>query len=323
MAKISVIIPVFNCGDNIEFCVNSIINQTFSNIEIIIINDGSTDATHKKCLNLSLKDSRIRYFSQENQGLAQTRNFGLSVANSDYICFIDSDDYIETNALDFMYKNAVNTDCDILVCGYFLQKKLSIKKINCDDILIDNQNINKHLPMLKNLHLIDPVWNKMYKKSFLENSGVLMPKGEIFEDTFFNLTLLKFSPKIAVFNNCFYHYLTNIGSITRRYNPEKLDTLKSRATLLKSISIGIDSYCDYYYVKSIFSAFIDLFLVKKSSEILKEISTEIGSEEFKNAAKNADYNSFFAKSIIRIAKTFNTKIIFSFCKICFYFKYKI
>ena len=96
-----------------------------------------------------------------------------------------------------MYKNAVNTDCDILVCGYFLQKKLSIKKINCDDILIDNQNINKHLPMLKNLHLIDPVWNKMYKKSFLENSGVLMPKGEIFEDTFFNLTLLKFSPKIV------------------------------------------------------------------------------------------------------------------------------
>lgn len=323
MAKISVIIPVYNCGDNIEFCVNSIINQTFSNIEIIIINDGSTDATHEKCLNLSSRDCRIRYYFQENQGLSATRNFGLSVANSDYICFVDGDDYLDKNALEFMYDKALKTNCDILICGYHLQKRFHFKDIKCENLNINSHNLNEYLPFLKDNHLIDPVWNKLYKKSFIENCGVLMPKGEIFEDTYFNLSLLENSPEITVCNDCFYYYLTNFGSITRRYNPEKLVTLKDRAALLKRVSNGIDSYCDYYYIKSVFSAFIDLFIAKNSKEILKEISKEIETEEFKMVVQNGFYKSLSAKFILSIASTLNPKLIFIFCKICYFFKYTL
>lgn len=322
MAEISIIIPVFNCEDSVAACVDSVTNQTFKDIEIILINDGSTDQSDTICRKLAEEDNRIIYYSRENFGLAATRNFGISVAGSKFICFADSDDYLEETALEFMHKKALSTTADIVLCGYYLQSRFVFKSVKTEDLILNSDNINQHLAELKDKNLIDPVWNKLYKSEFLKNSGVLMPEGEIFEDTYFNLSLLEHNPKIVVLGKCFYHYLTNIGSITRRYNREKLQILKARAQLLRMVSNGIGEYCDYYYIKSVFSAFIDMFISLDNKEILNAIADEIKIDDFKSAAQNADYNSLFAKAVIGIAKSYNSSLIFAFCKLCYFFKYK-
>jgi hypothetical protein len=207
---------------------------------------------------------------------------------------------------------------DIVLCGYFTENGTALKKV-C--YVGDKENLD--FKELKAKDLIDPAWNKLYKTDFLKNTKVKFPVGEYYEDTFFNLSILPFNPKITVCDECFYHYVLNMGSITRRYNKEKLPLIKDRARLLKSVTKGIENYCDFYFIKCVFSAFIDMFLSLSKEEIKKQIREEISKDEFKNCAKNAFYTGKTSRVIIKTAQSGRVGAVYNFCKTSFFLKYKM
>ena len=319
MCKISVVVPVYNCEKTLIRCINSILNQNFEDFELLIINDGSPDNSEEICLDFAKTDKRIRYICRENGGLASVRNLGLKEARGEYLCFVDSDDYIETDALSFMYSSALKEECDIVLCGYFAENGKEVQRV-CSNI---KEEVNARLIELKAKNLIDPAWNKLYKISFLRETGVAFPDGEIYEDTYFNLKLLPFKPKIFITDKCFYHYILNMGSITRRYNDKKLSLIKDRARLLKEVTSGIDDYCDFYFVKCVFSSFIDMFFSLSKEEIKSIIEKEISTDDFKAAAKNANFSGLSSRFIIKAARSGRVGRIFSFCKYSFFLKYKM
>lgn len=110
---ISVIVPIYNVQDYLDKCINSIINQTYTNLEVILVNDGSTDDSEKICLNYMKNDGRIKYYKKINGGLADARNFGLEHATGKYIAFVDSDDYIEVAMFERMHDNITEYNADI------------------------------------------------------------------------------------------------------------------------------------------------------------------------------------------------------------------
>lgn len=323
MCKVSVIVPVYNVEKDVQRCIDSILSQRCQDFELILVNDGATDNSGKICIDASKKDERIRYFEKKNGGLASARNYGLERAVGEYICFVDSDDLIDRNCLSFCIEKAEKTDCDVVICGYYMENGKSLSPITAKEGIYCGDEIFDALTELKAKNLIDPAWNKLYKHSFLKQNGMLFPEGEIYEDTDFNLRLLRHKPKIAVFGECFYHYVLHMGSITRRHNPEKLATIKKRALLLKDVSVGMEEYCDFYYIKSVFSAIMDMFLSCDKKDIKKVIAAEINDENFRNAAKNASFDGRNAKMIIDAAKSLNAKKIYRFCYLSYILKFKM
>ena len=319
MCKITVAIPVYNCQSTLIRCLQSVINQTFKDFEILIINDGSTDNSEEICLEYLQKDKRIKYVRQENSGLACVRNFVLDKAKGEYLCFIDSDDYIDENALSVMYEKAEKEKSDVVICGYFTENGNAVRKVTYEGKNRDKLDFIE----LKAKDIIDPAWNKLYRTDFLKSTNVKFPEGQYYEDTFFNLSLIPFNPKITVLTECFYHYVLNMGSITRRYNKEKLFTIKDRARLLKMVTKGIEPYCDFYFIKCVFSSFIDMFLSLHQNEIKKVIREEISKDEFKNCAKNAFHKGKISRIIIKTAQSGRVGTVYNFCKLSFFLKYKM
>ncbi len=319
MCKITVAIPVYNCEKTLKKCLDSIINQTFEEIEILIINDGSPDNSEEICLDYMKKDERIKYVRRENGGLASVRNLALETSKGEYLCFIDSDDYIDLDAISFMYEKAQKENSDIVLCGYYTENGNAVQRVYYKGENADTLDIIE----LKANNLIDPAWNKLYRLDFLKETGVRFPEGEYYEDTFFNLSLIPYNPKITVCEECFYHYVLNMGSITRRYNKEKLSTIKDRARLLKSVTKGIEPYCDFYFIKCVFSSFIDMFFSLTKKDIKEAINSEISNSEFKNCAKNAFYTGHSSRIIIKTAQSGRVGTIYNFCKLSFFLKYKM
>ena len=320
--KISVIVPVFNGEKTLRRSLDSILAQSFRDFELLLIDDGSTDKSGEICELYESKDNRVRYIKKENGGPSSVRNLGIKEAKGGYIAFADSDDYMDEGAFEFMYEKALETAADMVVCGFFTELGNTVQKVFCEEMTIEGEYGEKIIP-LKSKDLLDAPWNKLYKTEFLKKTGVEMPLGEIFEDTAFHLELLKHSPKIAVYSKCFYHYVQNMGSVTKKYNPEKLELIKKRAKQLKEVTTGIDSYCDFYYIKSIFSSFIDMFLSCEKRKIKDLIKEEIAENDFKNAVQNADFCGRYNKVIIKVAKSGNYRKIYNFSKVCFFLKYKL
>ena len=320
--KISVIVPVFNGEKTLRRSLDSILAQSFRDFELVLIDDGSTDKSGEICKLYEDKDNRVRYIKKENGGPSSVRNLGIKEAKGDYIAFADCDDYMDEGAFEFMYNKAADTSADMVICGYYTELHNTVQKVFCEETTIEGEYGEKIIP-LKSKDLLDAPWNKLYKTEFLRKTEVEMPIGEIFEDTAFHLELLKYSPKISVYSQCFYHYVQNLGSITKKYNPEKLMILKKRAKQLKSVTEGIDSYCDFYYIKSVFSSFIDMFLSCGKEEIKRLIKEEIKENDFQNAAQNAHFEGRYNQIIIKVAKSGNSNKIYNFCKLCFILKYKL
>lgn len=325
MCKISVIVPVYYTGAYLEKCINSVLAQSFTDFEILLINDGSCNEDRALCDKLAQKNSCIRVFHNENCGLAYSRNFGVGKARGEYVFFLDSDDYLSNDAFYVLYKRAEETDSDITMAGFIYETEDGNKTYNCfKNAVLDNQALSKYLPELKEKNLIDTCVDKLYKRSFLESTGVKMPVGEIFEDTAFNLELLEYNPKIVSVDGCFYHYVQRMGSITKKFNPEKLDFLTKRYYQLLKVSPENKGYWDYYYIQSCFSAFIDLYLPNNFPKgfARQYIKARLDNELFESCAKNAFTPSFYQRTVCLVAKTGNVFIVALFSKLLCLLKYK-
>lgn len=323
MVKISVIVPVYNAGTTLNRCISSLLEQTLGDFELLLINDGSTDSSAELCRSFADADPRIKYFEKPNGGAASARNLGIKNASGEYLCFVDCDDYVENGMLEFFYTAAKNNNADIVQCGYIMENGGTSSLISAADGIVKGEEINKRIVELKSKNLIDSPCNKAYRRDFVLKSGVLMPENEAFEDTDFNLRLLKHSPLMVISEKCFYHYVLRMGSVTRSYNPQKLSLMKKRAALLKSVTSGVDSYCDFYLVKSVFSALVDMFLCCDKKTIMRAVRTECLEVSFQTAAENAQAQGIGAAVIISAAKSNNATVIYLACRAFYLLKYKL
>ncbi len=212
---ISVIIPTYNCERRIRQCVASIQNQSYQNLEIIIVNDGSTDSTGEICDNFKKKDLRIQVIHQDNKGVSAARNIGISHASGHYIQFVDSDDIAEKDLCEKLIKRQRETGADLVICGYNLieeNKSSSIEatNLNCE---IMQEFANEFAYYLERF-LIHSPWNKLYLKGLIKEK--FDEKYSLGEDLLFNIAYLKECNKVAAIRDPLYNYYY---TKSKQYNP--------------------------------------------------------------------------------------------------------
>lgn len=222
--KVSVIVPVYMVEEYLPFCIECIINQSYSNLEIILVDDGSKDRCGKICEDYSRKDNRIVVLHKENGGLSDARNAGIKIATGEYITCVDSDDYIASDMIQDLYESIRRTGADIAICGTI---KTSVRQVNnksqfapAEDIVMTPEQTIELGLYSKGFSL--SAWGKLYKKSLFY--GVEYPKGKLFEDLFTTYKLILKSHKI-VYNEkvgYFYYYRPN-SIVASNYTPRHLD----------------------------------------------------------------------------------------------------
>ena len=223
MAKVSVIVPVYNTENYIDICLDSLINQTFRDFEVICINDGSTDSSLQVLEQYSKYDKRIKVFSTENKGLSEARNYGVSLSKGKYVTFLDSDDYISPVMLEIFYKNLNETGADF-VFGDSLKINPLTNEISFWDYIKESE-LKTYLKHPKDKWFNEKdvpsffwekinvcAWGKMYKRKFIEN--LKFPKGLIFEDLpYFTECYLKAEKISFDFRKTYFYRISRSDSI--------------------------------------------------------------------------------------------------------------
>lgn len=224
--KISVIVPVYNVEQYLERCVDSIINQTYTNLEIILVNDGSTDNSGKLCDELAKKDERIRVIHKENGGLSDARNRGIDESESDLVGFIDSDDYIDSDMYEVLLKNLNDTDADLSMCALYdvYNNTPEAQVTNKETWELSSEQAIKMVMEAKILSVT--AVNKLYRKSLF--SDLKFEVGKIAEDAFIMIKLLDKCEKIVATNEKKYYYVHRENSITtQKFSTKFLNVIEA------------------------------------------------------------------------------------------------
>ena len=200
---ISVIVPVFNVEPYIEQCIKSIVDQTYKKIEIILVDDGSSDQGGAICDCWAASDDRIRVIHQDNQGLSAARNAGLAISKGEYISFIDSDDWIEMDMLEVLHERITDSESDIVICGVMVEYESgsSSKEFNKDEIFTSKEAL---ISLLSGSEVKDQVWDKLYRRSAI--GTVQFPIGKFHEDLYWSYQVIVNVDRISLVSKSFYHY---------------------------------------------------------------------------------------------------------------------
>ena len=231
---ISVIVPIYNVEKYLSKCLDTILAQTFSNIEIICVNDGSTDNSRKILAQYAQKDSRIKIVDKKNGGLSSARNAGMKVAQGEYYSFIDSDDWIDETMLEKLYNSMVALDTDISICAVhqFDETRQELDDSNpyytlgFFDESFDNRAFSyvDTKPFLLDVCVM--AWNKLYRKSFIDECQAEFPEGLIFEDGPFFFSIFFKTKKVSIVRDFLYYYRINrSGSIIQKAGKKFLNVI--------------------------------------------------------------------------------------------------
>lgn len=214
--KISVIMPVYNVASYIERGIKSVLNQTYTDFELIIVDDGSTDTSSMICDQMASEDRRIRVFHKENGGVSSARQFGLEKAIGEYIIHVDPDDWIEPKMLELLLKQIIREKADMVICDYIEEDLMGISSYRSQKQ--DIRDNNDLIIALFEGKILGCCWNKLVKrKRFLEYS-ISFPKLVWCEDLFVCVSLLKKPIKVTFLNKGLYHYIRNDKSLTKTEN---------------------------------------------------------------------------------------------------------
>lgn len=249
--KLSVIIPVYNCELQITRCIESIINQTYKNLEIIIVDDGSKDGSSKICDEYARKDKRIKVIHKQNNGAA-ARNTGLDIASGEYIAFVDSDDYIELNMYQEMMKVNQQYDCDLVLCDCYKENE-STKIIFTHDIregYYDKDMLYKeYFPTLLMTNSVDypPTisnWVCLFKRKLIEENNLRYKEGMRFsEDLLFGSQAAYYTSSFYYMKNkAFYHYVLNNESVTHTFFSNKWIMMRSLYEYIKEFFGNVEDF---------------------------------------------------------------------------------
>lgn len=241
LPKISIIVPVYNVEDYLDRCIQSIVDQTYSNLEIILVDDGSPDRCGQICDEWSHRDSRVKVIHQENAGVSVTRNAGISMAQGEYLYFVDSDDWIAPNLCEKAMEAFSEHDADIVVFGWD-QVTETGKSLGSTETLTEGSfSTEEALRELLQGHINSYLWNKIYKRSVFQD--IWLPNRTAFEDMAITYKLFLNASKIYCMEETLYFYYRRSGSATARLSSRKLCELyQSRwecYTALKPLYPGI------------------------------------------------------------------------------------
>ena len=232
--EISVIVPVYNVEKYLRQCLDSILNQTFSNIEIICVNDGTKDNSRRILEEYQKIDKRIKIIDKKNGGLSSARNAGLKVAEGEFISFIDSDDWVDHTMLEKLYNNMIKLDTDISICAVhqFDEQKQKIDDSNpyytlgYFDETFDNRVFSYKDVRDFIMDICVMAWNKLYRKSLIEKCAAEFPDGKIFEDGPFFFSIFFKTNRVSIVRDFLYFYRINrVGSIVQKAGKKFLDII--------------------------------------------------------------------------------------------------
>lgn len=273
---ISVIVPVYNVEQYLKRCVESLLVQSYKNLEIILVDDGATDQSGKICDALSCKDNRIKVIHKENGGLSDARNKGLEYATGDLIAFVDSDDYIAPNMYERLVSVMNDTDTDIVMCRY-----IRFKGEICKEIIENKVDVKvmDTLKVLENIYGTDGetytvAWNKLYKRDVI--ADIRYPVKKVNEDEYTTYKYFANASKVAYTSEILYYYFYNDNSITTKKNylsnKDIYDALDERMEYLKQRGFSqLEKKIQKQYLDRIISR--NRLLLQSNKEEAKQLIT--------------------------------------------------
>lgn len=233
MTKLSIIVPIHNTEKYLSRCLDSLINQSLEDIEILCVNDGSTDRSEEILAQYASKESRIKVYSQKNLGPSSARNCGVQQATGEYLGFVDSDDFVDVDYFTNLYTVAKVYNAEI-ACGNIIRENKEKKKylIKYSDIIIADDIKTKYELSYLPQHCY--VWNKIYKREALLKTGIKFINGMYFEDMIFSPNVLEKLGRLVTYPETFYHYWINKNSIvTTSSDKNRSDAIEANKYLMK------------------------------------------------------------------------------------------
>ena len=285
MKKISVIIPVYNSEKHLNKCLNSIINQTFKNIEIILVDDGSQDNSLQIIKDYSERYTNIVYLSKENEGQAIARNIGINMAGGEFICFVDSDDYIDKEMLEKLYNSAIKNNSDIVICDYI--EEYPKKNIYKKSLFIDADSIKRSY-----ITSVAGPCSKIIKTSLFKENKLKFLENNIYEDLAMIPALALYTDNISYCEEYLYHYVIRENSTMQqlKYN----STIESIFNVMECLYNKFGGYdykdeLEFLYINHLLYAGCGRFLQYKNTSNHIEKINEIMKNKFPNWKQNKYY----------------------------------
>ncbi len=245
--KISIIIPVYNAKDYLKRCLDSILNSTYKNIEIILLDDGSTDNSLEICNNYQKKyKDIIKVYSHKNMGVGKTRNKGITLATGKYIMFMDNDDFITEDYIENYYNEISNDNLDVVIGGY--------ERVDEQNKVILKSKLKDY--EWSRYKIVSP-WAKIYNLNYLRNNNIIFLDSNIGEDIYFNIQVINMTDKIKIINDTSYKWFYNTKSISNTIHKKADKNLEFEYLLdktykkLKSINKEKEQIIEYFFMKTI------------------------------------------------------------------------
>lgn len=272
---ISIILPVYNVSKYLEECMKSIINQTYKNIEIIVVNDGSTDESDYICEKYKKLDNRIKVIHQKNQGLSAARNTGLNYCKGEYISFIDSDDYVKPDFIEKLYKSIKENNTNISVCGYTdLYTDNTLKSAGISEY----NELHTGKKFLKDRGLNTVVWNKMYDASIWEK--LRFDVGKLHEDLFIMHKIMYNEDIVSVVKEDLYIHRIRTDSITgKRFDIKRandiIEVSENRLSFFVDKEKSLYNMCLVELIEKLRDSYVSTYVYGDKKIYIKELGDMI------------------------------------------------
>lgn len=314
--KVSIIVPVYNVEKYLKRCLNSLIKQTLQEIEIIIVNDGSTDNSLAICKEFENIDKRIKVYSKNNEGLGLTRNYGISKCNGKYIAFVDSDDFVSLDFYEKMYTNIEENNTDAVFAEFrnhrndgtdSVGEKNSFKEdiVSTKEYLYNILHV-KNESLYGKDYLNMSVWRSLYKREIIEKYNIKFESERKFisEDILFNIDFCEVSNKISFQKDTYYYYCYNSDSLTKKYKKNRFEMdlilyeeiirrMKKYNDYNSKIKCGIDNFF-LGYLRAVIKD--EVFCQEKTKpEKINRIKEILNNNSVRKILKNREYDTFTRK----------------------------
>lgn len=343
IVKVSIIVPIYNREETIRDSVKSIINQTLSDIEIILVNDGSSDTSLHICEELSQMDSRIQVINKVNGGVSSARNIGIQAAKGDFIGFVDPDDFIETEMFEKLYINAITFNSDMVFCDYFVVRNNNRfqVKLNFKESVILGDDIKKILlDVIAPKDILDPsskvsgfIWRILIKREIVVKEKILFDENvSVMEDELFLVRCLLKTSSLAYLQEALYNYVVHDDSTVNTYN-SNLKTEQGKVfSLLKELTLNDSSdrivyerFKNRYYFMVLNNIRNEINSNIKFNLKINLIKKSIMDSKMQEIIKNIPFKSLKSNDIllffIKMEKPYLVYLYFKLIKMYVFFKH--
>lgn len=308
MPKVSVIVAIYNVDLFLERCLNSLANQTLQDIEIILVDDGSTDLSGNICELFAKQDRRFLVFHKRNEGVACTREFGVKKAIGEYLIHVDPDDWVEPTMLEELYKVALQDNSDVVICNYYEERQG-----NCKLVRQKPSSLN-HIEILTSYisgTLNGFCWNKLVKNSTWNRLKIHFPKTNLCEDTWVNVKLALSPITFSYSDSAYYHYIRgeNVGSITSNANKVAGVNAYNAFTSFRELLFGTPYWKVFVQYEMPWMAYLTLYYGIVSANVYKKDFQDLLNNENLDFCVMLSLRCYYlSRLIILLRKIFSHKV---------------